>query len=160
MQRVWEQLRDEVELIVCSPLVRCRAPAERWAKEAGLSLVVEERLVELSYGEWEGKTPEEIEQQWGELFRRWRENPAGLRPPGGEAPEELWARVRAWWDEMRQGALNRVLVITHSGPLRVLVSLVLGGDLATTRRLHVPYACWSRIGGDAHASWLVFHNRG
>ena len=160
MARVWERVRDEVEVIVCSPLSRCREPAQGWARERGLPLVVEERLVELAYGAWEGKTAQEIEAEDGALFRRWRENPAGLRPPGGEAPEELWARVADWWREFRESGAGRALVVTHSGPLRVLASLVLGGDLATTRRLHVPYACWSRIGGDAHASWLVFHNRG
>lgn len=158
MERVWERVQGEVEVIITSPLSRCREPAQAWARARGLPLVVEERLVELAYGAWEGKTAQEIEAEYGALFRRWRENPAGLRPPGGEAPEELWARVADWWEDFRRQEMRRALVVTHSGPLRVLVSLVLGGDLAMTRRLHVPYACCSRIGGDAHASWLVFHN--
>ncbi len=160
MDRVWARIADEVDLIVCSPLSRCRLPAEDWAGEAGIECRIEPRLAELAYGDWEGLAPAQIERRWPELFRRWREDPAGLRPPGGEAPEELVARVEDWWHEaVRAWQGKRVLAVGHSGPLRVLIARVLGAGLRASRRLDVPYACWSRFAADAHAGWLVFHNR-
>jgi len=160
MDAVWQAVANEVELIVCSPLARCRQPAEDWAAQKGIALIVEDRLMELAYGDWEGKTAEEIEAQWGELFRRWRRNPAGLRPPGGESPEEMRARIQAWWHEFRRAHLGkRALVVAHSGTIRMLIAIVLGAGIETTRKMAMPYACWSRIAADEHADWLVFHNR-
>ncbi len=146
MERVWRRLAGEVEHIVSSPLRRCAEPARAWASERGLPLTVDRRVAELRYGAWEGLTAEAIRERDGELLERWRRDPRGLRPPGGESPEELWERVGAWWREtVARFPAGRLLVVTHSGVLRTLLAQVLGGDLAASRRFRVPYACWARL---------------
>jgi len=164
MDQVWRRLRGKVDRIVASPLSRCAAPARAWAQEAGIPCEIEPRVQELAYGAWEGLSAEEIRARWPELFDRWRRNPAGLQPPGGESPEAMQARLAEWWREIRarhaQGdAPARVLLVAHSGTLRMLIAAVLAAGLETTRRIDMPYGCWSRIAADAYADWLVFHNR-
>ncbi|HRK78542.1 MAG TPA: histidine phosphatase family protein, partial [Thiobacillus sp.] len=48
--------------VVASPLLRCRAFAETLAGRHGLPLAVDARLKEVGFGEWEGKSAAEIEQ--------------------------------------------------------------------------------------------------
>ncbi len=164
MERVWRRLRGEAALIVASPLSRCAIPAQAWAAEAGIPCEIEPRVQELAYGDWEGLKAEEIAARWPALFARWRENPAGLQPPGGESPERIRERLAGWWTEMRERwqrgeAPDRVLLVAHSGTLRMLVALALAAGFETTRRIDMPYGCWSRIAADEHADWLEFHNR-
>lgn len=161
MDAVWQELVGQVDLIVCSPLSRCSMPAHEWAQQAGVACLEDERLRELHYGAWEGKTAEEISRQWPGQLKRWRRDPTGMCPPGGEAPESLRQRVMNWWEDACaswQG--RRILVVAHSGSLRMLLAIVLGGNLSMTRRVDMPYACWSRACVDRLGrSWLVFHNR-
>ncbi|MDX8402015.1 MAG: histidine phosphatase family protein [Mariprofundaceae bacterium] len=164
MDAVWTRLCGEVEMIVASPLSRCAEPARAWAEGAGIACEIDARVQELAYGAWEGLTPAEIRARWPDLFERWRRNPAGLRPPGGESPEAMWARLADWWTELRArrqaGEVpERLLLVAHSGTLRLLIAGALGAGLETSRKIDMPYGCWSRIAADAHADWLVFHNR-
>jgi alpha-ribazole phosphatase len=159
MEAVWAELGGDVERIITSPLSRCAVPARAWAAQAGIPLVIEPRLSEMRYGVWEGLTADEIRSRFPGMLERWRDNPDGMRIPEAETVDELWARVAAFWSELCAGREGeRILVVAHSGSLRMLIAHVLGAPTVTTRRLAMPYACWSRITvRQGHAS-LAFHN--
>ncbi len=161
MNAVWRELDGRVDLIISSPLSRCSGPAREWSRQSGVPCLEDERLMELRYGAWEGKTAEEIRRQWPGMLEQWRCDPTGMQPPGGEAPEMLRERVASWWEHAHACWQGRhILVVAHSGSLRMLLAIALGGGLAMTRRIDMPYACWSRVCVDRHGrSWLVFHNR-
>ena len=67
-EKGWAQMRAAVgelapwDRIVSSPLLRCRAFAEALASAHGLPLTLDERLKEVGFGAWEGKTAAEIEE--------------------------------------------------------------------------------------------------
>ncbi len=146
MDRVWKHLAAGVEIIVSSPLSRCAAPAQDWAAFAGIPLRIEPRLAEMHYGAWEGLSREEIDQRYPGQLRRWRENPVGMRIPGAEDFEAFARRVTAGWEAIISDSRGmHVLVVAHSGSLRVILTRVLGAPLTATRRLVVPYASWSRV---------------
>ena len=146
MDSVWRRLRGHVEAIVTSPLSRCRGPAESWAAEAGISCRVEADLREMEYGAWEGLSGEEIEARFPGWLARWRENPVGMAIPGAERIEDFAARVIDVWQRLlREHAGNHLLLVAHSGTLRVILTHALGAPLPATRRFAMPYACWSRV---------------
>ena len=160
MDRVWSQIAGDVDIIVTSPLCRCAEPATTWAKEAGVECIIEPRVAEIHYGEWEGKTIPEIQSEYPDLLERWRKNPAGMRPPGGESPEEHRARLDNWWQEVCETHQNRhLLLVTHSGSMRMLLARALSAPIASTRNLSMPYSCWSRISYQNSSAQLLFHNR-
>lgn len=160
MKRVWAELDGEIELIVTSPLRRCAEPARTWAESAGIDCIIEPRVAEIHYGEWEGKTIPEIQQQYPGILEQWRANPEGMRPPGGESPEELLVRLKAWWQEAYEAHHGKhLLLVTHSGSMRMLIAHLLGGTIASSRKLAMPYACWSRIVCSQGETTLAFHNR-
>jgi len=160
MDALWRRLEKSVQSIVTSPLARCREPAEVWAAQAGISVSIEPRIREMEYGAWEGLSREEIEARFPGMLARWRANPVGMQIPEAEDFEAFARRVQAGWRDIlrtRQG--KHVLVVAHSGSLRVILAHVLGAPLTAVRWFDVPYGSWSRVRYAGGAPRLEFFNR-
>ncbi|MDX8396875.1 MAG: histidine phosphatase family protein [Mariprofundaceae bacterium] len=146
MDDVWQTIQSEVDVIISSPLLRCAEPAQIWAAEKTADFHMDERLAEMHYGEWEGLSHAEIETKFPGVLEKWREDPSGMRPPGGESPEELLARVESFWlDLCEKYQHQHVLLVAHSGSSRMLITHILKKPIAYTRKIPMPYACWSRV---------------
>jgi len=114
------------ERIWSSPLERAHRLAERAASLAGIALEVDERLVELDFGEAEGLTFEEISEAGLSFNYRSRDEPVAR---GGESRAEIERRAAEFCDELlSQG--GRHAIVTHGGVFRA--SLVHLLDLAST----------------------------
>jgi alpha-ribazole phosphatase len=160
MDRIWAQLSGDVDRIIASPLSRCAAPAQDWAGQASVPLAIDPRLAEMCYGVWEGLSGDEIRARYPGMLERWRANPEGMRIPEAETVAELRARVADFWAELcAEADGERILVVAHSGSLRMLIAEVLGAPTVTTRRLAMPYGCWSRIVRHNGHAFLEFLNR-
>ncbi|PLX36299.1 MAG: histidine phosphatase family protein [Hyphomicrobiales bacterium] len=129
---------DTAELdFVASPLGRTRETM-RLVRE-GLGLPVDDfaldaRLMEISYGLWEGNTIPELDERLpGEVARR-RASRWAYRPPEGETYAELTARVEEWLGELRRPAV----VVAHGGTSRVLRGLLLDVEPDDIPILDVP----------------------
>lgn len=138
---------DHWDSILTSPLQRCSAFARQLAAERGLTLHEEARLREISFGDWEGLTPAEVQERHGDRLARFWDNPVDNPPPEGESMEAFHARVHEAWQEWQQRlAGQRVLVVCHGGVIRMILAEVLGIPLSRSFSvLTVPYACRSRI---------------
>lgn len=101
-----------------SPARRCRAVAEALGVYR-----VDERLQELAFGLWEGRPWDDVPRDG---LDAWAADPWGFAPPGGETGRALVARVCAFAGEC---AVGTHVVITHGGPLKVLVPLLLGDEI-------------------------------
>jgi probable phosphoglycerate mutase len=112
--------------VLCSPLERCRETAAL----LGLPAEVEPRLVEMSWGDFEGCTMDEIR---GELGADLAENEArGLDflPPNGESPRMVFARVRPLLAEIAKDGRN-TLCVTHRGVFRAVYAHARGWNMKT-----------------------------
>lgn len=94
------------------------------------------RLRELAFGAFEGFTFAENRARLGIRFLRWIESPERHRPPGGESVAELRARLLGWLEELPDR--GDVLVVTHGGPIRVLIARILGLASVAEARVHLP----------------------
>ena len=167
-ERGWRQLWDAVggkvpwQHIVSSPLQRCSAFAQAVADKHQLSLRMEPRFKEIRFGEWEGFTPEEIQERDSERYRRYREDPAAFMPAGAEPMSEFVARVIQGWESLlteQQG--RQVLVVCHAGVIRAVLGQVLGITPEMLFRVQVDYASVSRLKvADHQPPSLVFHGAG
>lgn len=140
-RQLGERLRDtSFERVLASPLVRARRTAEL----AGFGSLAEldERLLEMDFGRYDGRTVEEIR----------REHPGWtyLRDgcPGGEGPLELGARADALLAELSVLAGN-VVLFAHSVILRVLAARFLGLPPEAGRSLMLSPGALCIIGYDA-----------
>lgn len=134
------------EHIVCSPLIRCAEFAQEQANKYSIPLVLDERLREIHFGGWEGYTANQLQSQYPDAIQRYWEDPLSHTPPNGENIQQFRSRViAAWQDILEQYSGKQVLVITHAGPVRVIISNVLDLPLTSLFRFEVPSACLTRI---------------
>ncbi|GAB3413304.1 histidine phosphatase family protein [Flindersiella endophytica] len=112
-----------------SPLRRARETAEPSAAAAGLEVRVDDRLVELDFGQGEGLTSKEMREQFPEARAAFEDDPYHNPLPGGERPALATARVRQVLDELGNGVGGeKVLVVAHGTLLRLLLCDVFGVD--------------------------------
>jgi len=101
-----------------SPATRCCGPARLVARDFGLELTVDDRLSELAFGAWEGRTWVDIEANDGEALGIWMRSWLTNAPPGGETVAELENRVREWYRSLEQREGH--LLVGHAGVIRAL----------------------------------------
>jgi probable phosphoglycerate mutase len=155
--RVANALSDERPVrIITSPLARARTTADAIASRVGVAVEVDERLVELDYGDWDQKRLDEVP---AEAWREWRANPA-FAPPGGESLEAVTARVvdfctariAEWRDEL-------VVAVSHVSPIKAAVCWALGTDERAQFRMQLGLASITRVGcGRGDAAQLLSFN--
>jgi len=110
------------------------------------SMVVEPQLAEQNFGEWQGRTYEELRQgKLGHWHRFWLA-PAATVPPGGESFVDLIDRVRASVERLSQDHAGRdIVAVTHGGTIRAALALALGLDPEAALRLQVANCSLTRI---------------
>ena len=118
--------RDSFDVVV-SPLGRARRTAEIICKELGWDPRVcstDDRLRELSWGEWDGLNHDEIEARYPGALRRRRETHWHYVPPDGESFEMVAARAKDWLDGIAPD--RRLVAVAHGAVGRVLRGLYAG----------------------------------
>jgi probable phosphoglycerate mutase len=147
-----------VDAIYCSALTRARQTAEPIARALGLPLTVEPGLGERHYGAFEGLTPVELERDWADEYRRWRERePDFGLPGGGESLRSFYDRVnRALESLAARHPGQRVVAVTHGGVLDCAYRLASQIDLAAVRRHDLLNASLNTILREP-AGWRVHH---
>lgn len=164
----WRQMRAAVgehrpwDVVLSSPLSRCQAFARELCDRHHLPLVVDERLKELGFGEWEGKTRDEIVVHDPERLLNFFRDPQRYRPENAEALSDFEIRVIAAWDGMLDRFTGRhILLVGHAGMIRMVIRHVLNAPLDAMFHIQVPNAGISRIQvdgeGDARFARLLFH---
>lgn len=133
--------------VLTSPLGRARDTAEVIVALLGSLAVpphpvVEERLIELDYGELEGRRPSELSP---ELWAAWRADP-GWQPPGGESLVQLHARVDPLWASLAaEAASGDVIAVSHVSPIKAAVAWAIGAGPGLAWRLSLPVCSISRV---------------
>lgn len=103
--------------VYSSPSQRCRLVAEAVARRHRLPCVVDDRLRELHFGEWEGLS-------WQEIYldpagKRWFDDYRHVSTTGGESHEAHRARVLSFISEQLADKETTNLIVTHAGTIRI-----------------------------------------
>lgn len=133
-----ERLVDErIAAVYSSPLLRALETAEIVAARLGLEVRTVEALREVDVGSWSGLTRAEIERRFPEGYRRWLAFDHGW--DDGESYDDLGRRVLGALAEVAAGhAGERVLVVTHGGPMRAAMAAAAEVTYADSRRTATP----------------------
>jgi len=129
------ELKDvELAAVYSSPLRRALETAQLVAAEHRLEPVAVDALREVDVGSWQGLTRPEIETRYPEQFARWLDYDQGWED--GESYEEMGRRaVAALLEFAAAHEDERVLAVTHGGPIRAAFAFADGTSHADARRL-------------------------
>ncbi len=118
IKAILAHLPTDVDMIYSSPLERCLQLAERIPHK---SLESVPQLMEMNFGDWELQPWADIPQ---EQLDRWMKDFVTHQVPNGESMEMLANRVYTWYGQLRWTSLDKIVIVTHAGPIRVLLSKV------------------------------------
>ena len=108
------------------------SPLRRAVETAGrlgiCDAAVEPRLTEMAWGEWQGARLVELRARLGVEMVMAEAAGLDLRPPGGESPREVQARVRPVLAEIARSG-RPAGAITHKGVIRAVLALATGWDM-------------------------------
>lgn len=123
--------------IVSSPLQRARETAGAIGEHD-----IDDRFIELDYGDWDGLALSEVDRvEWS----KWRNDPS-FRPPAGESLLELDSRVRPALEELVEEArTGHVVVVSHVSPIKSAITWALGIGPDATWRCRLDRASFSMI---------------
>ena len=125
-----------------SDLPRCAELARSLAKVWCCPVDVTPQIREMNFGDWEGRTYDELYTKDGDRWQRWCENWQTQAPPNGESLEQFTQRVKDWLSE--QSFTEPTLIVTHAGVLRVL-QVLSGEDWDQAMETTHSYLEWQRF---------------
>ncbi|MBN2048186.1 MAG: histidine phosphatase family protein [Anaerolineaceae bacterium] len=138
-----------IKAVYASPLQRAIQTARPLADRLRLKVQSDERLLQVNYGDWEGKSFWELEQD--PSWRKFIAQPGSVHIPGGESAEHVQKRGMSCLDEIgeRYGDDDMVVAITHGSVIRFVIASYLGMDVNNANRLKIYPASVSvlRLGG-------------
>lgn len=152
-----------VQRIISSPMKRAVDTAREIETLTGAPLVIDNRLREMDFGEWEGMTRKEVSERWPEQYDGYKRDPIRNTPPGAESARAVLARVG---DLLRdtEGSptyrdVSRVVLVIHKTVARILLAHFEGSPLSRFRDHRIDNASISKVQIDGEGvSRIVFEN--
>jgi probable phosphoglycerate mutase len=144
-ERGWKQARDVAarllpvpfDAIISSPLDRCLDTASALIEGRDLELIVDERVVEVRYGEWTGRELKALAKE--PLWKVVQQHPSAAVFPGGEGLAAVSARavdaVREW--NATLGPDATYVICSHGDVIKAIVADALGLHLDQFQRVSV-----------------------
>ena len=151
--------------IYTSPLIRTVQVAEEIARVTPVPVSKQPGLKELSLGDLEGVTGEEMRLGWPEVFSAWRSGPEKVSMPNGESLAQL--RQRAWQVilDIEREHLGRehsgdeaVVIVSHNFAIRSIVGELLGVPLENFHRMSLSLASVCTFDSDDRGRRLTSYN--
>jgi len=147
----------DVAAIYASPLERTRETADIVGRQLSLPVTVLNDLAELDFGEWTGKTFDEVRKD--PRWPAWASHRSLSCIPGGETMREVQRRVVEAIMEMReQHPSEAVVVVSHGDVIRAALVFALGMPLDFYGRLEVATASLSTVRIDANGIRVIAVN--
>jgi broad specificity phosphatase PhoE len=138
----------EIAAVYSSPLARARQTAMAVAAVAGCEVEADDRLIELDYGEWDGRPLGDIDaSEWA----AWRADPS-FAPPGGESLVAVTARIESFCRERLANPAVTVIAVSHVSPIKAAVCWALNVDERATWQMQLGLATITDIGARSDGS--------
>lgn len=132
--------RGDIDLVVSSPLQRCQTTAKMIAEKTGAQLETHDALIEANFGNWEGLTFQQAQDDDAELHDAWITD-ASLTPPEGESLAQVHRRVREFRKQLvAQHPGKTIAVVSHVNPIKSLIRQGLNAGPATFSHLFLDLA--------------------
>ncbi len=117
----------EIDAIYSSPLSRALQTAQKIAEFHNLKVQPLPGIIDMSFGDWEGRPHQEIREKDSKTYRQWVEEPHLVRLPGGESLDDVRVRTMAALEEViRKHPEKTLVLVSHRVICKVLICAILG----------------------------------
>ena len=123
--------------VLTSPLQRSIQTAEIISERVSIDVARDPRLTDFRVGKWSGMSHQEISSS--AEYLRFIDNPLSERIPGGESLTEIRDRAVSAVEQTLHDSPrgDAVVIVTHAGIIRVILSHYLGSNPANYHRIRV-----------------------
>lgn len=161
----WQQMHQAVadrhwDIIISSPLLRCVEFAQHLKAQSNTPLKIDPNWQEINFGDWEGKTAEQINS---EELMQFYQDPINNTPNNAETLTNFISRLnQAWESLLKEQTGKHILVICHAGVIRCLFNLFLDLPANKIFNIQLDHASLTRFqcfnNKPANFITLIFHN--
>ena len=146
------RFEPRIERIISSPLLRCVATARFSAERLGVPVEIDERLIEIGHGDWEGRLRGEIERDDPQGWYLWKNDPVAITFSEGDSILKVAERWRAFIAEPLDVP---TLIVTHDGTARVAVLEAEGRPLDDLWQVAMENAAYARFETEPGGIWRL-----
>jgi len=145
-----------IAVLYASPLARARESAQAIATAQGIDVTIESDFREMSFGDWEGLTRDEVARRFPEDYEVWRSVPERFTRPGSETLAAVAERVMRGLGELRavHGG-ETVVLVSHAIVTKLIVLAALGLGAERLWSVEVSPASISEI--EYRDDWTMVH---
>jgi len=154
-EKGWQQMNNAIgehnqwDMVISSPLQRCYAFAQSFADKHNIPLTIDDRLKEVGFGIWEGKSSQQILVQDPAAIKNFYHDPIKYRPKNAEELPLFQKRVSAALQDILTIHNNkRILVVAHAGVIRAAITSVTGSPESAMYRISIGNAALITIQDD------------
>ena len=115
-QQIINELPHDFDAIFSSPLSRCKQLAEHISN----TVIYDKRLMEVNFGDWEGKKWDDINQT---DLNNWMNNYITAAPPNGESLTDVLNRFLDFIAEVKTTHHTKILIVAHAGIIRCAMNV-------------------------------------
>ena len=126
-------LPSDFDKVYSSPLKRCHLLADALSPD---NVMTDNRLMEMNFGDWELKSWSEIDSPDA---RNWMDNYTDVSAPNGESMQDLFNRVKEFYQLVKNENETKILMVTHAGVIRCLWALLLDIPLHNAFKIPVGF---------------------
>ncbi len=139
------------EHLIVSPLLRARQSAEKIKAERFFIKGFEEAAM----GEWEGKSFDRLKVEQSDYYEKRGKDIFNVPTPGGESFRECQIRVKNAFDEfVSEHPVGDIVIVSHSGVSKMLMSALTGNDPAKALNDPMPYGGMMQLLLDGDKAYL------
>jgi len=117
-EKIMEQINSGFDVVYSSPLSRCM----HLAQKISTLVKTDSRLIELNFGDWEGKYWNDIDQT--PEAKMWFADYVNTPAPNGESFADMIKRCRAFLEEIMTSNYNHICIVSHGGIIRAIKSII------------------------------------
>jgi len=135
------QLPQDIEVIFTSPLSRCASLARQMRFRDDIPIVIDKRLIEINFGEWELMPWNSIDRA---SLKRWMDDYVNIAAPEGESYRALFERCVSFMNDLKNTTYRSAVITTHHGVLKSIYAHLDNISLHEAMALQFPYGSVTR----------------
>ena len=123
--------KEEIQIIYSSPLKRAKQTSDEIKKIINAEIILDDDLMEISLGSWEGLNKEKVRSEYPLAFEKWLKKPEEFKAPCGESWQDVKNRADNFLERIiTRSQYERILLSSHNGFGKIFMITFLEMSLA------------------------------